>query len=64
MIVIKSITEYAATVRRVAGEQPSYRTDIRSDLNEAAGILERVGHLEENPPMIVGEELNILEEEA
>ncbi len=64
MIVIKSIAEYAATVRRVAGEQPSYRTDIRSDLDEAAGILERVAHLEANPPMIVGEELNILEEET
>ncbi len=36
MIVIKSTAEYAATVRRVAGEQPSYRADTRSDLNEAA----------------------------
>jgi hypothetical protein len=64
MIVIKSIAQYAATVRSVAGEQPSYRTDIRSDLNEAARILERVAHSEANPPMIVREELNILEEEA
>jgi hypothetical protein len=59
MTVIKSIAEYAATVRRVAGEQPSYRADTRSDLNEAAGILERLAHLEANPPI---EELNILEE--
>jgi len=64
MIVIKSIAEYAATVRRVASEQPSYRADTRSDLNEAAGILERVAHLEANPTMIVEEGLNILEEEA
>ena len=64
MIVIKSTAEYAATVRRVASEQPSYRADTRSDLNEAAGILERVAHLEANPPMIVGEGLNILEDEA
>jgi hypothetical protein len=64
VIVTKSIAEYAATVRRVASEQPSYRTDTRSDLNEAAGVLERVAHLEANPSMIVGEELNILEEEA
>ena len=64
MIVIKSAAKYAATVRRVASEQPSYRADIRSDLNEAAGILERVAHLEANPPMIVGEGLNILEDEA
>lgn len=64
MIVIKSTAEYAATVRRVAGGQPSYRADTRSDLNEAASILERVAHLEANPPMIVEEELNILEDEA
>ncbi len=64
MIVIKGTAEYAATVRRVASEQPSYRADIRSDLNEAAGILERVARLEANPRMIAGEELNILEEEA
>lgn len=64
MIVIKSTAKYAATVRRVASEQPSYRADIRSDLIEAADILERVAHLEANPPMIVGEGLNILEDEA
>jgi hypothetical protein len=64
MIVIKGTAEYAATVRRVASEQPSYRADIRSDLNEAAGILERVARLEANSPMIAGEDLNILEEEA
>jgi hypothetical protein len=64
MIVIKSPAEYAAIVRRVASEQPSYRADIRSDLTEAAGILERVAHLEVNPPMIVPEGLNILEDEA
>jgi hypothetical protein len=64
MIVIKSTAEYAATVRRVANEQPSYRADTRSDLNEAAGILERVAHLEADPSMIVAEELNILEDEA
>jgi hypothetical protein len=34
MIVIKSIAEYAATVRRVASEQPSYRADTRSDLTK------------------------------
>jgi len=64
MIVIKNTAEYAATVRRVASEQPSYRADVRSDLNEAAGILERVAHLEENQPMILEEGLNILEDEA
>jgi hypothetical protein len=64
MIVIKSTAKYAVTVRRVASEQPSYRADTRSDLNEAAGILERVAQLEANPPMIVEEGLNILEDEA
>jgi len=64
MIVIKNTVEYAATVRPCGDEQPSYRADIRSHLNEAARILERVAHLEANPPMIVEEGLNILEDEA
>ena len=64
MIAIKSTAEYAATVRRVATEQPSYEADTRSDLNEAAGILERVAYLEANPPMTAEEGLNILEDEA
>jgi hypothetical protein len=63
-LLLRATAEYAAIVRRVASEQPSYRADIRSDLTEAAGILERVAHLEANPPTIVGEGLNILEDEA
>lgn len=40
MIVIKSIEELAATVRRVAREQKSYRQETISDLHEAAAVLE------------------------
>ena len=63
MIVIRSTAELAATVRRVAREQPSYRQDTRTDLDEAAGILERLAIDEANPPMIVNTGLNILEDE-
>ncbi len=63
MIVIRSTAELAATVRRVAGEQPSYRQDTRTDLDQAAGILERLAVEEANPPMIFNTGLNILEDE-
>jgi hypothetical protein len=63
MIVIRSTAELAATVRRVAREQPSHRHDTHTDLNEAAGILERLAIEEANPPMIINTGLNILEDE-
>jgi len=63
MIVIRSTAELAATVRRLASEQPSYRQDTRTDLDQAAGILERLAIEEANPPMIVNTGLNILEDE-
>jgi hypothetical protein len=42
MIVIEPPAELARTVRRVAREQKSYRPETISDLNQAAGILERL----------------------
>jgi hypothetical protein len=63
MIVIRSTAELAATVRRVAREQPSYRHDIRTDLEEAAFILERLATDEANRQIIVNTGLNILEDE-
>jgi hypothetical protein len=63
MIVIRSTAELAATVRRVAREQPSYRHDTRTDLDEAASILERLAIEEADPSMTVNTGLNILEDE-
>jgi hypothetical protein len=63
MIVIRSTAELAATVRRVGREQPSYRRDIRTELEEAADILERLATDEANCRIIVNTGLNILEDE-
>jgi hypothetical protein len=63
MIVIRSTVNLAATLRRVAREQPSHRHHTRTDLDEAANILERLVIEEANPTMIVNTELNILEDE-
>lgn len=42
MVVIKSSAELAHTVRRVAREMRSHQFETISDLNQAAGILERL----------------------
>jgi hypothetical protein len=42
MIVIKTPAELARTVRRVAREMRSHQCEAISDLNQAAGILERL----------------------
>lgn len=51
MIVIKPIKELVETVRRVAREQPSYRPETASDLNEAASILEHLSTVVDKPPV-------------
>jgi hypothetical protein len=62
MIVLKSAEELAATVRRVAREQKSYRPETISDLHQAATLLEEIAEIESRAEVDREAALNVLED--
>jgi hypothetical protein len=64
MLVIKSAEELAATVRRVAREQKSYRPETISDLHQAATLLEGIAEKESMAEADREGALNVLEDSS